>query len=699
MNNDFYNCKLITKDKIIFYINSSLDNQIIKDLKLSIINLIFDNLEEHDNFIRNNIYFDMKLWLKLYKKDLFKKHSLVIHNFVNELISKSFVLKKSRIYPKNQYVYSVNPLNLAFLYANLSDYERIIKLRDFLVEKLQNPMLNNDKEKSDFKINLFIYLKLFVINKISNTYFQYLKKENIIYTKKKVIFVVKEEDEKGFIPLHTIIFDEFTSNIIKKVFQEYLGLVVKEGESIFSNSYKYYSLKLDIFCKNNSIKIREVRNIIELEYELKTSSLDLTLIKDSQHPKISLFELEKLYPGSVNKDLLDTEKRNLDIYRNINQEHSSNDDEIEEDMDDESDLKTQLKFKSEVYEKLKKITKVPKDYNLALKFCQKWKKIVAESDKKPDKIKQMCLHLEYLLTKFENKEIQRDTLNDYFYIIFTFCFDILVEAKNIEQAICDIDTKIKNSNLNPNVQKKYDARVRLFFNKEYDFSYERIKSVINYNRSIVFSDELDSLIKRLILEDQKAVKNKLLTSSRAVYTILAYYTGLRKGELYSRFLKDMYYVEDKKFYISVNNKGVKLINKKNNSSIVSLKNHNAKRDFEFEISNSKHFKIVKDYFDQLKNYKVKFLFPGVNKNNNISRFNVIKIKKINEINTILQDITNRYTVIHSFRHTYVTTEINKMLNSKSQLEGIFDLIYRVGHSDPEITLKFYAHLDLYYLIN
>ena len=161
----------------------------------------------------------------------------------------------------------------------------------------------------------------------------------------------------------------------------------------------------------------------------------------------------------------------------------------------------------------------------------------------------------------------------------------------------------------------------------------------------------------------------------------------------------MYYVEDKKFYISVNNKGVKLINKKNNSSIVSLKNHNAKRDFEFEISNSKHFKIVKDYFDQLKNYKVKFLFPGVNKNNNISRFNVIKIKKINEINTILQDITNRYTVIHSFRHTYVTTEINKMLNSKSQLEGIFDLIYRVGHSDPEITLKFYAHLDLYYLIN
>ncbi|MCT7606668.1 hypothetical protein N5U27_09175 [Aliarcobacter butzleri] len=399
MNNDFYNCKLITKDKIIFYINSSLDNQIIKDLKLSIINLIFDNLEEHDNFIRNNIYFDMKLWLKLYKKDLFKKHSLVIHNFVNELISKSFVLKKSRIYPKNQYVYSVNPLNLAFLYANLSDYERIIKLRDFLVEKLQNPMLNNDKEKSDFKINLFIYLKLFVINKISNTYFQYLKKENIIYTKKKVIFVVKEEDEKGFIPLHTIIFDEFTSNIIKKVFQEYLGLVVKEGESIFSNSYKYYSLKLDIFCKNNSIKIREVRNIIELEYELKTSSLDLTLIKDSQHPKISLFELEKLYPGSVNKDLLDTEKRNLDIYRNINQEHSSNDDEIEEDMDDESDLKTQLKFKSEVYEKLKKITKVPKDYNLALKFCQKWKKIVAESDKKPDKIKQMCLHLEYLLSQ------------------------------------------------------------------------------------------------------------------------------------------------------------------------------------------------------------------------------------------------------------------------------------------------------------
>lgn len=694
MSNNFENCKSIKYKQIVSYIENSLDEQIIKEFKLRLIKLIFENLDENDNFKNNSIYFDMNLWTRLHKKNEFKNNIQLIHNFVNELVSKSLVHKKSRVYPKGQRHYSVNPINSAYLYLNLIKYQKITNLRDSLVERMQNITINSSQDKREFEINLFIYFKIFIIHKIPNSYFQHLKKENIIYIDNKVIFIVKNAEEKGFIPIDTIIFDTNTSKIIKTILDDTVGLNLDGNEPIFKQKYNYYVSKLDIFCKNNSIMKKEIQNIIEFEYQLNNTSLHNTIIKDLRHLKISLFELDKLFPNSINKELLEIEKKNYEIYRNLNQKNfNDNNDEIEED-DDESDLKTKLKFNSKNYEQLREITKVPTDQKQLLEFYQKWERIVSKPNQS-DKIKQMYSHIRYFLDKHKNKEINRKTLRDYLYIIFTFCFDFLVKSENIEQALRDINIKIKNSNLNPNVQKRYDARIRHFFYREYNFSYERIKSVINYNRSIVFLDELNKLINKLIYKDKKEFKNTSLSNARAVYIILAYYTGLRKGELYSRLLKDIYYIEDNKFYISVNIKGVNLINKKNGRKVVSLKNNNAKRKFEFEITNSKHFQIVKEYFEQLKEQNVKFLFPDENKNKTISKHNVIKIQRVNEINKIIQDITNRYTVIHSFRHTYVTNEIRKILDSGSYMEDLYDLIYRVGHSDPDVTFKYYAHLDLY----
>ena len=132
-----------------------------------------------------------------------------------------------------------------------------------------------------------------------------------------------------------------------------------------------------------------------------------------------------------------------------------------------------------------------------------------------------------------------------------------------------------------------------------------------------------------------------------------------------------------------------------------MKNSNAKRAFEFEISNIKHLNIVKKYYYNIEKHgKVRFLFPDNTKNLSISKYKVMTITRLNDINYILQATTKRYTVIHSLRHSHATNEIKKLLDKEDKrIEDMFDLIYRIGHGDPETTIKNYAHLGLIKIVN
>ena len=661
--------------------------------------LIFKNIKEENNFKNNMIYFDMNLWITLYKHELFKKNALMIHNLVNKLKSKSFVLKSSRNYPKNQFLFSTNPLNPYFLRCKLKDYDRIIEIRDDLMEKIINFSLTNKEKNIQFEIYLFIFFKLFSIVKIPNSYFKYLKRENIIYVGNKVIFIMKEEVENGFIPLFSIILDDFTSNIIKKVFPQHISTIFDANEYIFSNEFNFYNSKLRKFCNENLIYLGDANNAVSFEYQLKNSSLALTLIKNQKHPKLSLFELEKLYPKSVsasNQELLNIERKNLEIYRNINQDDKGVN--FNDDIDDELDLETELKFKFQIYEKLKEIKEVPLKSELMSSYCQKWYSFMEKKINQADRFTPIYNHIRYLFNQYENKDINQKTLQSYLQSCFDYCFDILIKSVNIEESLKEIDRKLKNSKLNPNVQKKYQSRIMLFFNREFSLGFDKIKSVINYNRSIIFLDELNRVIKKLIYADKKIYKDESLIQSRAIYVILAYYTGLRKAELYSKLSIDLRYIGNNKFHISVNRKGINLINKKEGKKIVSLKNSNAKRAFEFEITNSDHLKKVQKYLAELNKNEIRFLFPDANKNNRMSKYRINRMSNIDEINNILQETTERYTVIHSFRHTSITNEIIKMLSNRDKkTEDMNNLIYRVGHGDPETTISIYAHLDLYFL--
>lgn len=697
---DFLDYKDKVKKSIIDYLKST-QNQLLIDLKVSIINQIFKNINKDDNFKNNKIYLNMPLWIKLHNKDIFRKNAVTVHNLVKDLKNKSFISKLSRDYPKNQVLFSINPLQSSFLNLRLSKFDEVINLRNSFLSKLENIDFFNDKDKNvEYEINLFIFFKLFLIDKIPNTYFRYFNRRNIIYTDNNIIFVIKEDEENGFIPLKTVVFDKFSSSLLIKIFPQKIESLFDANEYLFSKDYEFYNDNLQKFCKEINLSLKDIKNAICFEYQLNNSPLTLTLNTNMNYPNINLHEIEKLYPNSVNKEFLQIESDNYEIYRNVNNDVKDSNEEIIEDNDDEMDLETELSIKFDVYEKFKQIRRVPNKTNQIESYVKKWNDFMSMKKNHHDRFVPIYNHIRYLLDKLLSRNISIKTLQNYLQIIFHFCFDILVKVENIEDAIKNIDYKLKNSDINPNVQIHYQKRILLFFKEEYNLSFKKINSVINYNRSVIFEDELDKVIQKLVYIDKKLYKDEISINKRAVFAIIAYYSGLRKGELFSRRLKDFDYIGDRKFYVNVNLKGINLINKYFNRRVVSLKNSNAKRAFEFEITNTKHFNIVKKYYENLEMQgNIRFLFPCNTKNSAISKYRVMNISKINEINSILYDTTKRYTVIHSFRHTYATNEIKKILDKKDKrIEDIFDLIYRMGHGDPETTISNYSHLGLIKII-
>ncbi|MGJ0359236.1 hypothetical protein [Aliarcobacter cryaerophilus] len=728
------------------------DNEIIKTLqklkniqtiKENIMHLLLHNVNEDNHFKNNKIYLDMTLYIELSKNKYFKKNALLVHNLIKKLMNKSIISKSSYNYPKNNVLFTTNPLNTPFVNLDLVKYDKVIYLRDELIESLEEfdfKDINLEKE-----IKLFIFLKLFLIQKIPNSYFEYLTRDNILYLKDQVVLIVKEinkndldetEDYKNleniFIPLHTIIFDKFASKILNRIFPKNISNLFDNTSYIFSNEYEYYDKELIRYLKKHELDIKTIRGSIKFEYELNNTPLTMSLKTQFRYPKISLLEIEKLYPESVKKELLDIERNNIRIYKGNNEKF-----DLDDDNDDELEIQAFLKINYELYEEFRNIIKVPnsKIYykskqkiksvsseamnNTLAKYLKNWYSFIQLNKDKSFELVPIFLYVEKLLAKVDRKykannnqsnennqplykSIKYSTLQKYLNVLFHYCFDILVKSVDKKEALKKIDFKLKNSNLNPKVQIEYQKIIVKFLNEELNLDLDRIKSTINCSRSIIFEDELDLIVDTLIKKDKKNYKSYILTHKRAVFVILAYYTGLRKNELISRTLRDFLYIKrkgvDNKFYINVDKKGVDKINKEEGKEIVSLKNRNAIRSFEFEITNAKHLEIVKNYYYRLMSENITFLFPRTSFSESVSRNSVIKFGDMDKINEILQNITNRYTVIHSFRHTYVTNELNKIINSKNKkIEDIFDLTVRIGHGMVETTLSHYAHLDFFSL--
>ena len=682
---EFKKLKQKSKDSIKVYINSNEKIvSIVRIIYLKVLDEIFKNLDYKRHKRGKKIYFDYQLWVDLHNKEIFKKNGMLVHVFISKLIEEKLIARSSKIYPKNQMLLSINPLSKAFLHTDLNEFDRILDLRDKFIKDLINTTIT-----INYEIQIYIYFRLFSLENIPLSYYSYMVRDNILHLNDNVAMVVQLEEHKEFIPLKTIIFNKSSSEILNSLFPKSSDInLLNNNQYIFSNDFNYYENELKQYCKKYNLRIRDVKRIIELEMQLRISPLQLTLLKYTKHPNVSLLELDKLYPDSISSELLDIERNNLAIYRKY----------PSRDEDDEIDIDKFLGTNYELYDKFKQLRKVPTKKGIKGYLTKSY--LFIEANKHKEKQFTPIFNYVYLLlneadSNYRKKPILPTTLQAYLQVIFEFCFNIIVTSPNIEDAIKRIDNKIRNSDYAPDVQVKYQNRINDYLLDEMDMKMEKINPIIHYNRSIVFEDELDKLIAKLKYRD-KVYTCEILKSSRAVYSILAYYSGLRKNELRSRQLRDFYKTTENKFILDVNKKGIIKINKHlSDSDKISLKNRNAKRRVEFSIDNKRHLKIVEEYYELITQEKVTFIFPNITKRQIAAKKRAVANTKLEDINKLLQKTTGRYTVIHSFRHTYATNEMVKILNKEDKsINDIFDLIQRIGHGDPEIMLSYYVHLDL-----
>jgi integrase len=213
-------------------------------------------------------------------------------------------------------------------------------------------------------------------------------------------------------------------------------------------------------------------------------------------------------------------------------------------------------------------------------------------------------------------------------------------------------------------------------------------NLASYPKSLVFLSEIDPILKE-IDESCKNEKQKTGTYYRKLrdktIILLARYSGLRKSELRSRLMKDVY-IYDNELYIDVNNEGLKKLDLK-------LKTYSSKRRVCTKVFNEEHLNIINAYIETRNKIRNKnlFFFLDVDEKNKI-RSKVARETTFDNLTKIIQKITGRYTSFHSLRHTYATYTVMEIFECKEvNPYKMIDLSVKLGHTSPEITLKKYTH--------
>jgi len=274
--------------------------------------------------------------------------------------------------------------------------------------------------------------------------------------------------------------------------------------------------------------------------------------------------------------------------------------------------------------------------------------------------------------------------------LFHLCYQVIIKEGKIDEIVAQmIKVKIdsyKKSDTNNKYHKIVDPFLNLF---GFNIGRDNKNSIVYTRKSLIFKIELDQIFEALVEEDASkynldltSVERRFILYQRFVFCMLMYYSGLRESELWSRMVKDVYIFDDN-VTIDVNT----------NLLIKKFKSYSAKRRVEFTIDDNRYLEIFKEYLALVETRKIKYFFPKIS-NNKILKNDIQKISYFLICNGVIQSITGRYTSLHSFRHTYVTNNIRKIImKNKKQKKDIYNLINMIGHLGPDVSLNFYAHID------
>ena len=289
----------------------------------------------------------------------------------------------------------------------------------------------------------------------------------------------------------------------------------------------------------------------------------------------------------------------------------------------------------------------------------------------------------------KNRKIAISTFRNYYSLLNKHLFSNIEDLTNVQTH--EINEILQNLAINKYKDKSI-AKVRGLIADFFSFHGKKHNvtpmSLASYPKSLVFESEIDPILSSIEdmydRREQRGSTDYERLRDKAI-VLLARYTGLRKNELRSRLMKDVYIYENE-LCIDVNTEGLKRLG-------LRLKTGSAKRRVCTEITNVDHLQMIIEYIKAREKVQNKnpFFFLHVDDTNKI-KSKVTKEEIFNQISKIIQKVTRRYTSFHSLRHTYATYAVRDILQcERIDPYKMIDLAVKMGHTSPEITLKKYTH--------
>jgi len=299
-------------------------------------------------------------------------------------------------------------------------------------------------------------------------------------------------------------------------------------------------------------------------------------------------------------------------------------------------------------------------------------------------------YIVHLLSSVDKENINRhiviSTFRNYYSLIKTHLFSNVEDLASVQaHEISEILHNLAISRYKDKSIMKIKNLITDFFSFHGQKHNTIPMKLASYPKSLVLESEIDQILTGIENNykkaEQEATTDYKILRDKAII-LMARYSGLRKSELRSRLVKDIYIYDDI-LYIDVNSEGLKKLD-------MSLKTDSAKRRVCTKIVEENHLKIINDYIELRENMKTKkkfFFFHNYQKKPKVAKEAVF-----DNLTKIIQKVTGRYTSFHSLRHTFATYAVRDiLLCNKVNPYKMIDLTVKMGHTSPEITLKKYTH--------
>jgi len=615
-----------------------------------------------------------QLWIKEYKlnqenKDIDSKNYL----FFKKLRKYGYIHTKSSYFPKKLAVITMNP-TLPSLYKG--------NMKDIANYKRGEESLYRVSDSTQTKIDAYIDLRIYQSFMLTLKEIEAINTSNIVFIDEKSAYIYIEDkgifDNIEIAPYHLIpLRGSKLINLLKQYKKDKVLHPFKDVDlenQLTKHRHEFFP----------NMSMQEIRLAAKNQMLISSTPLLTTLATSRKvMSAVTIAELHSLYPYAVPQHLMKIENARI-----------SNAHDRSKDIDDEDNF-IDSSFSLEEFDYFDKLLQAKNSSSFIKKIAPAKRELKQYADSPKSEAHGILIakYIVHLLSSVDREDKDRhiaiSTFRNYYSLVKKHLFSNVEDLTNVQTH--EINEILQNLAIN-RYKDKSIAKVRSLISDFFRFHGEKHNAIpmnlASYPKSLVLVHEINPILEAIgnyyKKEKQEAGTQYKILRDKAII-LLARYSGLRKNELRSRLIKDIY-VYGNELCIDVNKEGLKKLD-------LNLKTFSAKRRVCTKVLNENHLKIINAYIEARNKVRNKnpFFFLHVDKKNKI-KSKVIKEIIFDNLTKIIQKTTGRYTSFHSLRHTYATYAVKEILESKEvNPYKMIDLAVKMGHTSPEITLKKYTH--------